>query len=81
MLPAVGPTPAAPSPSSFQIPKSGDTGFLAKLNVHQTPAPVSRVTVMNIPSSVSVKMSYVTEAGAELGEEISAPLVALARPR
>ena len=56
MLPAVGPTPAAPAPSSFQVPTNGETGFLAKLNVHQTPGAVSTVTVKFIPSAVSVNM-------------------------
>ena len=56
IFPAVGPTPAAPAPPSFQVPAKGETGFLAKLNVHQTPAPVSTVTVQFIPSAVSVKI-------------------------
>ena len=42
ILPAVGPTPADPAPSNFQFPAKGDGGTFAKLNVHQTPAAVSK---------------------------------------
>ena len=81
MLPATGPTPAEPAPSSFQFPASGEGGTLARLKVHQTPGAVSTVTVRYIPSSVRVNISYVIESGAELEEESSSPLTAFGSPR
>ena len=49
MLPSVGPTPAAAGlapVSNDHVPAKAETGTFAKLNVHQTPGAVSRVTLI-----------------------------------